>query len=367
MSDDLLNILGGNVSSEASDIVLGAPSCNSGGGICKTDAGDCLTNCTIDNITVKDFSCLEDGTLCKTDLVLCPSDTGLCGTNCSWNCNNDCVTDGVCNGDIIVCDNLNTCLNNCTSVGSEISTDAYLFQQFGKGTSGGPLCTTKSRAISLGLTVTGSFSDSQLLPKNVIGEPTASKMNIEIDVYLSSTSVVINKSIYSMSTTSYLTPSSYGTYMGARQYLSMVGNNNIFGLYTGSGYLTLETKCWGYFRTDNSLPGGVGDYTVGQGSSNIYIGKIAASSISSNRKLSFSLELRLRTGQTQSDMAVLVDSNNNMATVRATGIVLDVTPYGVNCSTQSSGSEATLTQNSYSLSNGTGTYKGILSIGLLRF
>jgi hypothetical protein len=170
-----------------------------------------------------------------------------------------------------------------------------------------------------------------------------------------------------MSTTSYLTPSSYGTYTGARQYLSMVGNNNIFGLYTGSGYLTLETKCWGYFRTDNSLPGGVGDYTVGQGSSNIYIGKIAASSILSNRKLSFTLELRLRTGQTQSDMAVLVDTNNNMATVRATGIVLDVTPYGVNCSTQISGSEATLTQNSYSLSNGIGTYKGTLSIGLLRF
>jgi hypothetical protein len=82
----------------------------------------------------------------------------------------------------------------------EISTDAFLYTQFGVGTQYGTLCTTKSRAISLGLSVSSStfYENNQLLPKNVIMGPTASTMNIQMDIYLNNTAFIINKSIYSV-------------------------------------------------------------------------------------------------------------------------------------------------------------------------
>ena len=377
MSNDLLNILGGNVSSEASDIVLGALGTNCGfQGICRTDDGTCLTNCTVDGTTIKDIGCLEDTGLCPRNLILCPSDTGLCSTNCtsncSWNCNNDCVTDGLtCTDNIIVCDALSGCRSNCTSVGSEISTDAYLYTQFGKGTSGSALCTTKSRAVSLGLSVTGSYSDTQLVPKNKISIATASTMDIMLLVYLNNTSVVINTGIYSPNGTSYLVPSSYATtYSNAKTYLSSVGNNNIFNLYTNSSYLEPNYNLfWGYFRMDNSIQNSAGAYTVGQLNGTEQLGELEANSISVNRTLSFTLELRMKNGSnSQGEMAALIDTSNTVASIRATGINLNVTPYGVELpSSQSSNCEVSLSKTSYTLTNGKGYYSGNLYLNLLYF
>lgn len=372
MNNDLLNILGGNVSSEASDIVLGA-SCSSGGqvGICKTDDGSCLTNCTRNVGVIRDISCLEDNGTCIRDLILCPSDScGLDGS-CSWNCNNDCVTDGQqCTDNLVICSTLNACQSNCTSVGSEISTDAYLYTQFGKGTSGSALCTTKSRAVSLGLSVTGSYSDAQLVPKNKISIATASSMDIVLLVYLNNTSVVINTTIYSPNgNTSYLVPTSYAsTYSRAKQYISEVGYNNIFNLYTNSSYLEPNYNLfWGSFRTDNSINNG-GSYTIGQLNGSQQLGEFNATNISVNRTMGFSLELRMKNSSQQSEMAVLVDSSNSQASIRATAINLNITPYGVELpSSQSSNCEVSLSKTSYTLTNGKGYYSGNLYLNLLYF
>ena len=368
--EDTLNILGDNISTESQDIVMGAPN-RPITGLCCREVGGCDLNCTEDLCTRN--LCLSDGTV--SDLS-CPQDCkiDICvELTCLGDCSNDCASN--CTGaDLVICSALTGCSRDGMSTSSEISTDTFLYTQFGVGTNGSYLCTTKSRVISLGLSVSSStvYENNQLLPKNVIVGPTASTMNIEMDIYLNNTSFIINKTRYSTSGVSYLVPNTYaqGGTSRASQYLSEVGNHKIFRVTSMSTNISFATAyCYGAFRTDNSMSTGGGNYTVGQYDGSLKLGTYTVNNISTQRTTGFSFSLELKTAYNgQSSSAAYVVSSKGKASVISTAINIDITPTGVNWSTAQPGDcSGRVTESSFTINNGVGTFKGTMYIDNLVF
>lgn len=391
--EDTLNILGDNISTESQDVVMGAPSIRPPAtGVCCREVNGCTLDCTLDNCVSN--SCLNDlGGITVSDLN-CPRDTvclqlsgctfdGACLSDCKpdicveltclGDCSNDCASN--CTGaDLVICTALTGCSRDNMSTSSEISTDTFLYTQFGVGTNGSYLCTTKSRAISLGLSVSGStnYADAQLLPKNVIMGPTAATMNIQMDIYLNNTAFIINKTRYSTSGVSYLVPETYsdGGTSRASQYLSEVGNHNIFRVKSTNTNITFATStCYGSFRTDNSMGTGRGNYTVGQYDGSLKLGTYTKSNISTQRTTGFSFSLELKaTRDGQLSSAAYVVSSKGKASVIMTAINIDITPTGVKWSTAQPGDcSGRVTEKSFTINNGVGTFKGTMYIDNLVF
>ena len=370
-----LNILGGNISTEAQDIIMAAPSGRPVIGVCCKGNEPCLgdsNSCKTDRIEVADLSCPVDGACpfdCSTD---CELDVCV-ELTCLGDCSNDCASN--CTGaDLVICSALTGCSRDNMSTSPEISTDAFLYTKFGVGTNGGALCTTKSRAISLGLSVSGStnYADAQLLPKNVIMGPTASTMNVQLDIYLNNTAFIINKTRYSTSGVSYLVPNTYaqGGTSRASQYLSEVGNHNIFRVTSMSTDITFATAyCYGSFRTDNSMGTGGGNYTVGQYDGSLKLGTYTINNISTQRQTGFSFSLELKTTYNgQSSSSAYVVSSKGKTSVIATAINIDITPTGVNWSKAQPGDcSGRVTEKSFTINNGVGTFKGTMYIDNLVF
>lgn len=375
-----LNILGDNISTEAQDVVMGAFSGNPtiGGVCCKGNNpclgvnNDCPSDCLLDrDLPIKDISCGGD--------LICDLLSGDCTFDvcteltCLGDCPNDCASN--CTGaDLVICTALTGCARDGMSTSSEISTDTFLYTQFGVGTNGSYLCTTKSRAIALGLSVSSStvYENNQLLPKNVIMGPTASTMNIQLDIYLNNTAFIINKTRYSTSGVSYLVPNTYaqGGTSRASQYLSEVGNHNIFRVKSTSTNITFATStCYGAFRTDNSMGTGGGNYTVGQYDGSLKLGTYTINNISTQRTTGFSFSLELKTTYNgQSSSSAYVVSSKGKASVISTAINIDITPTGVNWSTaQPGGCSGRVTEKSFTINNGVGTFKGTMYIDNLVF
>lgn len=377
VTEDTLNILGDNISTESQDIIMAAPSGRPVVGVCcrenKLCTDDlCLQNFCFNDGQISDLNCPKDELECILLSGGCSFDVCVSLT-CLGDCPNDCASN--CTGaDLVICTALTGCSRDNMSTSTEISTDAFLYTQFGVGTSGSYLCTTKSRAISLGLSVSSStvYANDQLLPKNVIMGPTASTMNVELDIYLNNTAFIINKSIYSTSGESYLVPNTYaqnGT-NGARLYLPDLGNHNIFRVTSMSTNISFATySCYGYFRTDNSMGTGNGNYTVGQYDGSLKLGKYLISNTSTQRTTGFSFSLELKTTSTgaNSSSAYIVSSNGK-ASIRTTEINIDITPTGVNWSSSQPGKcTGRVTETSFTISNGVGTFKGKMYIDNLVF
>ena len=372
--EDTLNILGDNVSTESQDVVMGGFSGTPAiTGICCREVNGCTEDScrTLIGGIVSDISCPKDRVClslsgdCKLDICV--------ELTCLGDCSNDCASN--CTGaDLVICTALTGCAKDGMFNSSEISTDTFLYTQFGVGTNGSYLCTTKSRAISLGLSVSGStnYADAQLLPKNVIMGPTAATMNIQMDIYLNNTAFIINKTRYSTSGVSYLVPNTYaqdGT-SRASQYLSEVGNHNIFRVTSMSTNINFATAtCYGSFRTDNSMGTGGGNYTVGQYSGSLKLGTYTMNNISTKRTAGFSFSLELKTAYNgQSSSAAYVVSSKGKASVIATAINIDITPTGVNWSTAQPGDcSGRVTEKSFTINNGVGTFKGTMYIDNLVF
>ena len=371
--EDTLNILGDNISTESQDVIMGADILVPEVGICCKENEVCSINtcsddtCSIDRgVAITDFNCTRDGLVC---LALSGSCAAL---TCLSDCPSDCTLD--CPDNDLVCTALTGCQRDGMSTSTEISTDKFLYAQFGVGTQNSSLCTTKSRAISLGLSVSSStvYANNQLLPKNVIMGPTAATMNIQMDIYLNNTAFIINKSRYSTSGVSYLVPNTYaqnGT-NGASQYISELGNSNIFRVTSLSTNISFATaSCYGSFRTDNSMGTGGGNYTVGQYSGSLKLGTYNVSSISTQRTtgFSFSLELKTNYAGTSSSSAYVVSAKGK-ASLIATAINIDITPTGVNwSSSQPGGCSGRVTETSFTISNGVGTFSGKMYIDDLVF
>lgn len=379
--EDTLNILGDNISTEAQDVVMGGAIsgvpqigiCCKGNEPCLGDSNECqFDRCKPDGIEVSDLNCPKDGLGCLLLSGGCNFDICV-ELTCLGDCSNDCASN--CTGaDLVICSALTGCQRDGMSTSSEISTDAFLYTQFGVGTQYGGLCTTKSRAISLGLSVSSStvYENNQLLPKNVIMGPTASTMNIELDIYLNNTAFIINKSRYSTSGVSYLVPNTYaqGGTSRASQYLSEVGNHKIFRVTSMSTNITFATAyCYGSFRTDNSMGTGSGNYTVGQYDGSLKLGTYTINNTSTQRTTGFSFSLELKTAYNgQSSSAAYVVSSKGKASVITTAINIDITPTGVNWSTaQPGGCSGRVTKSSFTINNGVGTFKGTMYIDNLVF
>jgi hypothetical protein len=376
--EDTLNILGDNISTESQDVLFGAECraltgtqigvCCKGNEPCLAHTSDCPSDCRTDRVLpVQDISCLGDTPECILLSGGCPLD-GVCLSDCTTHCELNCTNN------VVDCTPLIGCPGNNMSKSPEISTDAFLYTKFGVGTNGGALCTTKSRAISLGLSVSGStnYADAQLLPKNVIMGPTAATMNIQMDIYLNNTAFIVNKTRYSTSGTSYLVPDSYsqGGTGRASQYIAEVGNNKIFRITSLSTNIAFATATgYGSFRTDNSMGTANGEYTVGQYSGSLKLGTYTQSNISTKRTtgFSFSLELKTTSDGTKSGPAYVVSSKGR-ASLIATAINIDITPTGVNwSSSQPGGCSGRVTEKSFTINNGVGTFKGTMYIDNLVF
>lgn len=289
-------------------------------------------------------------------------------------CTSDCVSDGICSNNIISCTALLNPPLNCPSVFNtyEIATEGKLYKNFGVGTNSSSLCTTKTRVTSLGLAVNGSYSDNQLVLGSNISIPSASSVSVSLDIILDYTSVKINGSTYNITSQGgWLVPSSYSTSVNtASRYLTNVGNSNVFGVQClGSSYIhvvTGGTGGWGTFSSGHNLTNST--KTMGSLTGTKTYGTYSRT-VNAGNALDITFNLRLKISSSSMESAYYVKSlDGSVGSIRATGFNINVTPYGVElASSQQTNSVGYIEKTSWSISNGVGSFKGILHITVLEF
>jgi hypothetical protein len=300
----------------------------------------------------------------------------VCDSYTVSSCTFDCVTDGICSNNLAPCSALLNPPQNCPSVfgTNELATEGKLYKNFGVGTNSSSLCTTKSRVISLGLTVNGTYSDNQLVRGSDVKLPAATSVSVSLDIILDNTSVRINGATYNITSQGgWLVPNLYASLPKATTYLSTLGNSNVFGIQClGSNYVHVTgdgTGGWGAFNSSNhsltnstkTMGSLVGTKTFGTYSRTISAGNAL--------ELTFNLRLKVNTTGNQMDTAYYVKGGTGeTGSIRATGFNINVTPYGVEfASTQQTNSTGYIEKTSWSISNGVGTFKGKLHITSLEF
>jgi hypothetical protein len=308
----------------------------------------------------------------------CHLDT-VCLSYAVSSCTFDCVTDGICSNNLAPCSELLNPPQNCPSVfgTNELATEGKLYKNFGVGTNSSSLCTTKSRVISLGLTVNGTYSDNQLVRGSDVKLPGATSVSVLLDIILDNTSVRINGATYNIpSQGGWLVPDIYSTSItNAERYLRDVGNSNVFGIKTSSTYVRVESggnNGWGKFSSDHTLTRST--KTMGSLSGTKTYGSYSRTVNAGNTlPLTFNLKLKVVAGQysSVSDMLsayYVMGGTGTVGSIRATGFNINVTPYGVElASTQQTNSTGYIEKTSWSISNGVGTFKGKLHITSLEF
>lgn len=325
----------------------------------------------------------------STSAATSGSSAGTCGLNSlpsvcdSYTvsaCTLDCVTDGICNNNLAPCNELLSPPQNCPSVfgTNELATEGKLYKNFGVGTNGSSLCTTKSRVISLGLAVNGTYSDNQIVRGSDVKLPGATSVYVSLDIILNNTSVRINGATYNISSQGgWLVPDIYTTSItDATRYLTDVGNSNVFGIRTSSSYVHVASggnSGWGKFSSDHTLTRST--RTMGSLSGTKTYGNYNRTVNAGNTlPLTFNLKLKVVAGTPASSTPDMLSAyyvkavTGEVGSIRAAGFNINVTPYGVElASTQQTNCEGYIEKTSWSVSNGVGSFNGKLHITALEF